>query len=155
MIRQYVYFSIGSETITADEMTNRLGVQPDRATVRGSQRAEPPVIPIRHGWSIYAVEQNAAVDGQIAQVLARLLPHEAAIGVLVSGLGSSGSAELQVVRRFSDPEGEEERREAFGQHQLLGWHLDRDTVGFLLAVGASLDVDEHDMAPGHTNWPAD
>jgi len=160
-IRQYVYFSIGSETMTADEMTNRLGLQPDRATVRGSKRTEPTVIPIQHGWSIYAAEQNAAVGDQIAQVIARLRPHQDSIRALVADLGSSGGAELQIVRRFNDPEGEEEHPETFGelqklpgQHQLLGWHLDRDTVGFLLAVGASLDVDEYDMAPGQASWPA-
>ena len=30
-----------------------------------------------------------------------------------------------------------------GQHQLLGWRLDSDTMAFLVAVGAFLDVDEY------------
>ena len=161
-IRQYVYFSIGSETITADEMTNWLGLQPDRATVRGSKRTEPTLIPIWHGWRIYAAEHNAAVGDQIDQVIDRLRPYQDAIRALVTDLGSSGGAVLQVVRHFNDPEGEEEHPKTFGQlqklpgqHQLLGWHLDRDTLAFLLAIGASLDVDEYDMAPGQASRPAD
>jgi hypothetical protein len=30
-----------------------------------------------------------------------------------------------------------------GQHQLLGWHLDRETLQFILGIGAAIDVDEY------------
>ncbi|SCF37360.1 hypothetical protein GA0070215_12153 [Micromonospora marina] len=30
-----------------------------------------------------------------------------------------------------------------GQHQLLGWHLDRRTLEFLRLTGAELDIDEY------------
>jgi hypothetical protein len=30
-----------------------------------------------------------------------------------------------------------------GQHQLLGWHLDRDAVRLLARVGAEIDADEY------------
>jgi hypothetical protein len=63
----------------------------------------------------------------------------------------SAGAVLQVVRYFDDPDGEEEElsppdaelQKLSGQHQLLGWHLDREVLDFLMATGASLDVDEY------------
>jgi hypothetical protein len=30
-----------------------------------------------------------------------------------------------------------------GQHQLLGWHLDRHVLNFLSEVGAEFDADEY------------
>ena len=65
-----------------------------------------------------------------------------------------------MVRYFDDDEGEEEvltpsrtegvaipiwsgRVKLPGQHQLLGWHLDRKTMEFLVEVGAEVDADEY------------
>jgi hypothetical protein len=58
---------------------------------------------------------------------------------------------MSVVRYFNDDEGEEEAFSApnaplqklQGQHQLLGWNLGSRVLGFLVAVGADLDVDEY------------
>jgi hypothetical protein len=58
---------------------------------------------------------------------------------------------LQLVRHFDDDDGEEEElsvsdaplQKLAGQHQLLGWHLDSDVLGFLARVGAEIDADEY------------
>jgi hypothetical protein len=55
------------------------------------------------------------------------------------------------VRYFNDDDGEEESPQPEGtdlirlpgQHQLLGWHLDRRVLKFLHHTGAELDVDEY------------
>ncbi|WP_405717546.1 hypothetical protein [Streptomyces sp. NBC_01537] len=52
---------------------------------------------------------------------------------------------LQVVRHFNDTA--QNRLDASGTADLFGWHLDRNVLDFLTAVGAELDVDEYDMAP--------
>jgi hypothetical protein len=66
-------------------------------------------------------------------------------------LGQGGGCYLQLVRFFDDEDGEEEElsppdaplQKLSGQHQLLGWHLDRDSLGFLAHVGAEIDADEY------------
>jgi hypothetical protein len=60
------------------------------------------------------------------------------------GIGVGGAV-LQVVRHFNDTG--QNRLDASGTASLFGWHLDRDVLAFLTAVGAEPDVDEYDMTP--------
>ena len=69
---------------------------------------------------------------------------------LVRTEGGASGAGFQVVRYFEDPNGEEEviRRvgnleSLTGQHQLLGWHLDKRLMDFLIRTGTELDADEY------------
>ena len=109
-------------------------------------------------WQIRCDEPGLTVDEQIAKVVARLAPYQdrlAHLGQELAGQEPPGSLRLQVVRHFDDDEGEDESERAWvdaeghawerlpGQHQLLGWHLDSDVLGFLRSVGAELDVDEY------------
>lgn len=147
-ISQYTYFAIRSKTITAANMTRALGIEPDRLMLRGSWRPDPPV-PVSHAWEVICRDQGMTVDQQVERILQRLLPHVAAIRTLTEA-GMSAAA-LQVVRYFNDDSGEEEQlsppdaafQKLEGQHQLLGWHLDRPVTEFLTATGAELDVDEY------------
>ena len=61
---------------------------------------------------------------------------------------------LQVVRYLDDDQGEDEKLtevtkdgrqlvKLSGQHQLLGWHLDRRALDFLQRTHAEVDVDEY------------
>jgi Domain of unknown function (DUF4279) len=50
-IEQYAYFALKSAVVPAAEMAERLGMEPDEVSVRGSRVAEPPR-PIRHSWKI-------------------------------------------------------------------------------------------------------
>lgn len=65
-------------------------------------------------------------------------------GRLTTGEGH-GSAVLQVVRYFNDPDQEAELPSSADRANHFGWHLDRDVLEFLTATGAELDVDEYDM----------
>ena len=154
LISQYAYFAIQSIHLAATEITARLGVEPDETKTRGSRQAEP-AIPVTHCWRVVCRKPGLTVDEQISRIVDRLLPHANRIGALVTELdeaeGGPGSSVLQVVRVFEHPEGEPEDlrgpvdglEKLPGQHQLLGWHVDRRTLEFLRITGAELDIDEY------------
>jgi hypothetical protein len=152
-----VRFAIRSHSVTASEMTARLGVEPDSLFVRASRPLHPPV-PRFHQRTVRCDLPGLTVEDQIARVVARLDPFRSQIADLVTELANEnppGDATLIVVRHFDDEDGEEESEYVRylpdgtmferlpGQHQLLGWHLDTATLAFLRFVGAELDVDEY------------
>ncbi|GAA2646615.1 hypothetical protein GCM10010425_65350 [Streptomyces spororaveus] len=146
-IDQYVYFALSSELTSAQEMTARLGVEPDETTVRGS-RSIQPAIPVCHRWKTVCREPSLRVDEQMACVLNRLRPHTDRIVELVGQLGqepdTGNVAVLEIVRYFRDA-GEPGQADPAGKPNLFGWGLDRGALEFLAATGAVLDVDEYDM----------
>jgi hypothetical protein len=147
-IRQYVYFAVRSEAVNADEVSRRLGLEPDRVMVRGSRTAEPPR-PTANAWQIVCDEPGMTIDEQVKVVLQRLRPAEPRLVELAKD--PDCSVVLQLVRYLDDEEGEPERlshsdaglQKLGGQHQLLGWHLSSDDLGFLSRIGASIDADEY------------
>jgi hypothetical protein len=151
-ISQYVSFDLSSDTVTAETVTSRLGIQPDRTSIRGSRRAEPP-IPTRHHWSVRCRERGLRVDDQITVVLDRIEPVRQKILDLIAG--GEVFARLQIVRNFDDESGEEEVLDPFvtpgggiaekvpGQHQLLGWILSAEQVAVLASMRATIDSDEY------------
>ncbi len=148
MLRQYAYFAIKSRELSANEIERRLGISADRVLVAGSESADP-MRPAAHSWQLVCDRAGLTVDEQIANVVARLQPARAALRALTATEGVS--AVLQVVRYFNDEAGEEEDltssagglEKLSGQHQLLGWRLNPETMAFLADVRADLDVDEY------------
>lgn len=151
-IRQYVYFALDSDVVPAAEVTKRLGIDPDRVLVQSSKSTDPPR-PARHSWQLRCDESGMCVDDQVQGVIRRLGGAVDAIAQLTAD-GGEMTARLQVVRHFDAPDGEEgevdeptsldrEYRKMEGQHQLLGWHLDRRTLEFLVRTRAELDIDEY------------
>ena len=147
MVRQYTYFALSSEMLTAAEIERRIGVAPDEREVRGERQADPPQ-PLAHSWKVRCDLAGLTVDEQVNAVISRLAPHTGAIRELVVEMPEV-HASLNVVRYFDD-EGKEEDLSPVGgleklpgQHQLLGWHLDSAAMRFLLKVGAELDFDEY------------
>ena len=130
-IKQYVYFALWSDVLTPEEMTERLGLQPDRALHRGSKKADPPR-PIEHKWEVRSEGSGLTITEHVARLMPRLEPIRPNIRQLV-GEGQA-KAVLQLVRYFGFEDGEEEEItetpeglvKLSGQHQLLGWHLDRE-----------------------------
>lgn len=160
-LRQYVYFALVSERMSAAEMTAILGIEPDEIAVRGSRRAEPVMLPASHRWKVVCREPGLRVDEQISRLLDRLGPQADRIAELARRLdaedGVDGSAVLEIVRYFGDEEAESDGQsdtggirphESADKPNLFGWHLDRNVLAFLAATGAVLDVDEYDMTPG-------
>ncbi|MFJ9775753.1 DUF4279 domain-containing protein [Kitasatospora sp. NPDC101157] len=148
-LRQYVYFALFSPHVSADEMTSQLAIAPDEVSVRGSRITGPEAIPVSHSWKVVCRDPDLCVDEQIARILDRIQPHTARIAELAGQLAiDDGGAVLQVVRYFSDSDDESPSHpDAPDTLNLFGWHLGRDVLDFLAAVGAELDVDEYDMAP--------
>ena len=152
-IRQYAYFVLFSERMSAVEMTALIGVEPDSFAVLGARLRVPRAVPLAHSWQVQCRDAGLTVGEQVARVVARLLPYEARITGLAAQLARApgGGARLSVVRYFDDDEGEDELlsppdaalQKLSGQHQLLGWNLSAQVLGFLVAVGADLDVDEY------------
>ncbi|HEX4813127.1 MAG TPA: DUF4279 domain-containing protein [Nonomuraea sp.] len=152
-VRQYVYFAVKSETLDAMAMATRIGLAPDEIAVRGSHHADPPR-PVVHVWKVVCRDRGIAVDEQIARLVERLTPYTEAIGALAEELNRGegcSTVALQVVRILDTEDGEDEDLTSpnpefvrlAGQHQLLGWHLDRRTMQFLISTHAELDVDEY------------
>jgi hypothetical protein len=149
-IRQYAYFAVFSESMPATEITARLMIEPDKVMIRGSRRAEPPA-PVVHKWKVICDDRGMTVDEQVRKVVDRVRPRQAAIAELTREPDARCGAVLEVVRYFDAENGEEEElsppdaqlQKLPGQHQLLGWHLDRDILAFLIAVNAEIDVDEY------------
>lgn len=153
-IRQYVYFGLFSPSMPAVEMTARLLFEPDEVAVKASRSLDPPR-PVSHAWMVVSRQLGLTVDEQLGRIVERLLPVASEIGGLAVQLeskdGAQGGARLQVVRYFDVADGEDEGlsspieglEKLPGQHQLLGWHLDREVLEFIRLTRADLDVDEY------------
>jgi hypothetical protein len=147
-IKQYVYFAISSEVLRAETIAARIGLAPDKTQTLGSGLVDPPR-PRRHKWELGSYQRGLDISAHIAVVLGRLEPVRDEIRALVRE--GDVQAWLQLVRNFDAADGEEEIIDETpdglvklsGQHQLLGWHLHRDTLAFLHDVGAEIDADEY------------
>lgn len=130
-VQQYCYFWIASETVTAEQVSTALGMQPDKVTVRGSRSTAPRVIPIEHSWKIVC-DQHGRIDEQITAVLSRMEP----VSHLVRQLVDRGdvSAGVMMVRHFDDED---------GGYNAMGWGLEPDQLALLAAMGADLQADEY------------
>jgi hypothetical protein len=151
-ILQYVYFGLWSTDTSAAVIGEVLQTAPDATWVRGSRTADPPR-PVSHKWAIECRDHELDVGEQIRQVLARVRP----IAPLIQQLVGKGDvvSRLSVVRYLDDEDGQPERIDAVemedgtplvklgGQHHLLGWYLEAADLELLVALNASLDVDEY------------
>ncbi len=139
----YVYFALKSDCVPAADITARLGIEPDKVSVRGSRLADPPR-PACHVWAVECRTPGLTIDEQIDHLLQRLLPSADLIGELAQELDRvdqcEGSAVLQVVRSYQDND-----PTAPDAINLLGWHLDNQVIDFLARTHAALDVDEYDL----------
>jgi hypothetical protein len=81
------YFAVASETMTADEMAVRIGLQPDQAMARGSRRIEPKVVPLRNSGGSRSI-------GQSGRLAARPRGYRASrvAGGILPSLGAGGGA---------------------------------------------------------------
>jgi hypothetical protein len=148
-IEQYVYFAIASSVLVPDEIGRRVGLVPDHVMIRGSRSEDPPR-PKYHKWELRSDERGLGIGEQVERVMGRLAPARDAIRDLVAS-SDDIAAWLQIVRYFNAEAGEEEEitvtedglEKLSGQHQLLGWHLDREVIAFLADVGAEFDADEY------------
>jgi hypothetical protein len=146
---QYVYFSVSSEDLSFEDIEQRLGLKADVHGVHGEEGNKlDSSIPVTNYWRIDSHIENQPVDEQIDAIIHKLLPIRSTLEEL-SKL-EHVSITLQVVRNFADARGSAEKLvrkngldKLAGQHQLLGWHLDKVIIEFLHSIKAVLDIDEY------------
>ncbi|MFI6867210.1 DUF4279 domain-containing protein [Nocardia sp. NPDC050406] len=142
-VSQYAYFALMSEHTSAETIAAEVDLAPDEVWVRGSRRTEPRVVPRIHAWKLVCLDSGLRVDEQIERIVDRLRPRTERIATCARRLEAEGGwATLNVVRSFGDPDD----RAPTDAPNLFGWHLNREVMEFLLAVGAELDVDEYDLS---------
>lgn len=149
-INQYVYFALKSYHLSADQIAERVGLDPDERLVRGSRTPTPPV-PVMHSWELVCRKPGMRIDEQVENVLARLEPVKDHIRTLTSG--GEVFAVLQLVRFFQDEDAAPAPLvELWGEHgiefgpepnYLLGFHLPVDRLRLLADINASIDCDEY------------
>ncbi|MEU0885844.1 GNAT family N-acetyltransferase [Lentzea sp. NPDC005914] len=117
-VEQYSYFALSSETMSAADISVRLGMGSDENWA--------------YTWRIVR-RGDDRVDEQIQHVVDRLEPIRGALAELTADPGIT--ARLTVARYFHD-------RVDGGD---VGWRVPAETLEFLAEVRASLTVDEYDQ----------
>jgi hypothetical protein len=93
-VRQYAYFAVYSSEVPAAVVAERLRMEPDRATVRGSKDPDRP-LPLQHSWAVESQHRDHRLDEQISEVIARVKPIESALIQLLPTLGPEGGCVLR------------------------------------------------------------
>ncbi|MER7003394.1 DUF4279 domain-containing protein [Dactylosporangium sp. NPDC000555] len=143
-VRQYVYFALRSERVSAVQIAREIGLEPDEVKVQGSRLPDVP-IPRTHAWQVSCRDTTLFLHEQISRVLDRLEPYADRIGGLAARLDADGpdgpgiTACLQIVREYTPAAAGEDPSEP----NLLGWWLDRRALAFLTRTGTVVDVDEY------------
>ena len=151
-VRQSASLDIMSETITAITLTEIIGLEADRQSVRGSRNDHPDPLPRFHRWSLSSgLPDTATVNDQLDGLMQRMHPRLTAIKDLLTNPEVGGG--ISVVRHFEEgPETEQvagpgrtigSLERLAGQHPLLGFHLGDDVLAFVADLGIGLDFDEY------------
>ncbi len=130
-VHQYCCFWIASPVVTAAEISELLGVAPDRVSVRGSRRSHPTPVPIEHAWELRC-ERHARIDDQASEVLRRIEPVADRVRALTNR--DDATAGLMMVRYFDDED---------GGYEAMGWSLAAAQIALLARMGASIEADEY------------
>ena len=130
-VKQYCYFWIASQTMTADQVTEMVGIEPDRVTVCGSKSTAPRVVPVEHSWALVC-DRQGPIDEQVTDVLNRIEP----AATIVRSLVDEGQVQagLMMIRYFGD---------ADGGYDAMGWSLTPEQIALLAAIGADIQSDEY------------
>ncbi|GAA4735903.1 hypothetical protein GCM10023350_19720 [Nocardioides endophyticus] len=130
-VQQYCYFWLASEALTAEQVTEHLGIEPDRTSVMGSRRTSPRVVPAAHRWEIQC-ETHGRIGEQASTVLARIAPAAGRVRDLVDR--GDVAAGLMMVRWFDDPK---------GGYNAMGWWMSAEQIQLLASMGATVESDEY------------
>jgi hypothetical protein len=134
-----------STTLSAEDITKRLLMQPDEAMVIGSKYPEHR-IPRCHAWKIVR-RTTESVDDQIQHLVDRLTPIQPKLVTLVTD--ADISPVMQVVRYFHHEDGTQAPPDGSppmpGQPRPLGWSLLPPVLDFLSSTRTMVDIDEYDL----------
>ena len=126
-----IYLAIESASVTPSDLTERLGVRPDRAWVIGEPRGRTGMLWECHGWVIETTVRSEEYDGRSATELLpigmRAFLHRATcVAGVISHLGSSVQRHV-VISIVAD--------------EAPGIELDPPFLRLLVDLGGSLQVD--------------
>jgi Domain of unknown function (DUF4279) len=152
-IRQYAHFIVESETLSPEQITAILLIEPTSVSRRGSRSTEPH-IPRFNIWN-YKARGEGRVDDLVTELVDFFEPLADRLQMLLANEGLSIG--ISVMRSFDDSLGVEEDFSMLtgpsdlpehlvklpGQHQLLGLHLNVDLMRRLVALNCLVDVDEY------------
>lgn len=148
-IYQYADFVVKSDSLSPDDITGALLLEPSSVSWRGA-RSKEPMMPRTNVWCRRAVGVGC-VDDLVRELVELLEPRAAKLGSLT--VDGAATATISLMRSFGDDDGVEEDEGDLGlpenlvrlpgQHQLLGFHLDVDLMKRLVALSCSVDFDEY------------
>lgn len=145
-IRHYAYFLVFSDTLTPNEITEQMAIQPSTTKLMGS-RSSTPRVPRSNMWQLDAGDFDTPEE-LIIDLVQRVEPSAESVRRLAST--PETSVGISVVRYFNDPDGEEENlasegpfEKLAGQHQRLGFHIDLELMARLQSLQCELDFDEY------------
>jgi hypothetical protein len=131
-VQNACYFWIASKSMTAQDISRELGMDPDGVSVMGSRGfLTGAPLPAEHSWRVTS-DRSARVEEQASAVLRRMAPVSAAVRRLVDR--GEVEAGLMMVRHFDDPD---------GHADAVSWWLTMDQVQQLAAMGAGIQSDEY------------
>lgn len=120
-----------SETLSAAEITQRVGIQPTEAKIKGQPRKGNPAMPVvNHQWKWKPDEESVerSLDAQLDAIWDAL----GARADVFKGLPADAEVMVDIWI------------EHYGDDLRLGWALDQRHVTRAAAFGASIGVDEYD-----------
>lgn len=152
-IRQYAYYAIFSQQLSAVEMTRRIGVQPDETRVRDTTSKRGPRC---HSWKLTSDDMGPDVDlsVQIEALIARLRPYRSQILEVVEAIREHeadvrGTGHVfRIVRHLDDDDGELDGY----QHRLLGWSIAAESVRLLADLDVAISADEYGQEFSWWQW---
>lgn len=127
-------FFLSSTTVSAVEMTETIGLEPDSVSVRGSRNQDWPS-PRNHIWSIQDDTSERCVEDQIVAVVERLRPYHSGLKRLAAH--EDIGAQLSITRELGAATPREE----------IGWWIDEEPLAFLTSIGANLNCTEYVLVP--------
>lgn len=130
-VKTRVYFSVGSDSWSPEELEARIGMAPTSVMRKASKRVDPPV-PASNAWKL---DSTADPFTPLWQHLENLRGSIApVVGKIADVCRGEPTACLQIVREFRPSDEEAD----------LGFWIDESWLAIIGQTGASLDVDEYD-----------
>lgn len=151
-IRQYAAYGILNKTFSPEEITRRIGLEPDRARVM----ATPPHPPRWHIWKLSSENVAPEIDltTQITTLVDRMRPYKEQIMSVVADIKAAepecdGTGHsFTLYRHFDEKDGVIDGY----QHRLLGWYFEPGVLQFLADINADVGADEYGQEFSWWQW---
>lgn len=118
-----VRVKILSETRTPDQITQFVGIAPDKSWRIGDKRAKSSIVEGKHGWLLHSgLAKSASLEAHISALTSLLLPHASKI----KELSRDDAVEFSIVIYASSPP---------------SLFFSKETIATISQLGANFDID--------------